>query len=169
MLTKSCGSCSHFCLCTSNVKHIVDFCFWLSALNLQPPRQRRLCEQDSVNAGQQRSPWVTWFCSGANGGAYASKTDRSWEATLPALGAGAVNPAAVKGLPTYSSRRKQNVAFKYEDERWGGNRDECSGMSGPREVILSSWEVKRKGQTHTYLWRCLPIQTEKDSSSLFQT
>lgn len=60
-------------------------------------------ENDSANEGQQRSQCITWFCGGADGGAYASKMDRSWEATFAAPGVGAVNPAAVNGLPNYSS------------------------------------------------------------------
>lgn len=34
-------------------------------------------DNDSANEGQQRSQCITWFCGGADGGAYASKMDRS--------------------------------------------------------------------------------------------
>lgn len=37
---------------------------------------------------------ITWFCAGADWGAYASKMDRSVDAAFPTLGAGAVIPAA---------------------------------------------------------------------------
>lgn len=81
--------------------------------------------------------------------------DRSCEATLPALGAGAVNPAAVNGLPSYNSgsvpegNKTLHYNMKMNDEiATEPSAMECSPLfsetSEPHEVILSSWEDKRK-------------------------